>query len=92
MQTDELRPGRCPGRSRFGGDDVTTLVDLPERIRDLADRARRLPPPSHSNPEAFHIARDELGADLEILAATVRELVGGGGCASRTCGCSTAGK
>lgn len=54
---------------------MTTLADLPERLRDLADRARRLPPPSSRDPEAFHIARDELGADLEVLAATVKQLV-----------------
>jgi hypothetical protein len=75
MQADELRPGPRLGASRFGAGHVTELRDIPERLRGLADRARRLPPPSHSNPEAFHIARDELGADLEILAATVRQLV-----------------
>ncbi|MPZ36665.1 MAG: hypothetical protein GEU95_01160 [Rhizobiales bacterium] len=52
-----------------------TLSDLPARLHDLADRARRLPPPSRTDPEAFHIARDELGADLEILAESVAQLV-----------------
>jgi hypothetical protein len=52
-----------------------SFFDLPRQLHDLADRARRLPPPSRTNPEAFHIARDELGADLEILAITVAQLV-----------------
>jgi hypothetical protein len=43
------------------------LVD-PRRVLDLADRARRLPAPSHRDPEAFHIARSELAAELRNLA------------------------
>jgi hypothetical protein len=42
-------------------------------LRDLADRARRLPPPDHRNPEAFHEARSELGGDIEILARQIEQ-------------------
>ena len=44
---------------------------LAVRLRLLAVRARRLPPPDHRNPEAFHEARDELGADIERLARAI---------------------
>lgn len=50
---------------------MTASLDLPalaSRLRDLADRARRLPPPSHRDPNAFHEARDDLGADIEVVA------------------------
>ena len=52
----------------------TNQVDLAafaQRLRDLADRARRLPPPSHRDPNAFHEARDDLGADIEIVARQI---------------------
>jgi hypothetical protein len=39
-----------------------------EELRDLASRARRLPPPCHRNPEAFHEARSELGKDIDAIA------------------------
>ena len=48
--------------------DRPDLAALGERLRDLAGRARRLPPPSHRDPDAFHEARDELGADIDIIA------------------------
>ena len=48
--------------------DRLDLAALGERLRDLAARARRLPPPSHRDPNAFHEARDELGADIDIVA------------------------
>ena len=47
------------------------LAALAQRLRDLADRARRLPPPSHRDPNAFHEARDDLGADIEIVARQI---------------------
>lgn len=43
------------------------------QLMALAHRARRLPPPSHRDPEAFHIARSDLGAEIEAVA---RMLVG----------------
>jgi len=46
---------------------VTTL-DVIARLLELADRARRLPPPNHRNPHAFHEARSELGRDIELVA------------------------
>ena len=48
--------------------DRLDLAALDERLRELAGRARRLPPPSHRDPNAFHEARDELGADIDIVA------------------------
>jgi hypothetical protein len=38
-------------------------------LRDLASRARRLPPPDHRNPHAFHEARSELAADIARVAS-----------------------
>ncbi len=40
-----------------------------ERLLDLADRLRRLPPPDHRDPERFHVARDDLAAELRRVAA-----------------------
>jgi hypothetical protein len=37
-------------------------------LRALADEARRLPPPSARNPEAFHEARDELALRISEVA------------------------
>ena len=37
-------------------------------VRELADRARRLPPPNHRNPDAFHEARSELACDIDKVA------------------------
>ena len=47
------------------------LAALAQRLRDLADRARRLPPPSHRDPNAFHEARDDLGADIDVVARKI---------------------
>ena len=47
------------------------LAALAQRLRDLADRARRLPPPSHRDPNAFHEARDDLGADIDVVARQI---------------------
>jgi hypothetical protein len=38
-------------------------------LRDLASQARRLPPPNHRNPHAFHEARSELAAEIAAIAA-----------------------
>jgi hypothetical protein len=35
---------------------------------DLADAVRRLPPPGHRDPEAFHIAKSDLAAELRHVA------------------------
>jgi hypothetical protein len=39
-----------------------------EDLRAVAHLVRRLPPPYHRNPEAFHIARDALAREIEIIA------------------------
>ena len=41
------------------------------RLLDLADAARRLPPPDHRQPEVFHQAKDDLAAELRDLAMQV---------------------
>ncbi len=38
------------------------------RLLDLADAARRLPPPDRRDPERFHEAKDTLAAELRALA------------------------
>lgn len=69
MHTDELRPGPSGRRALLCPEagHVTTLEAI-AKLRELADRARRLPPPNHRNPHAFHEARDELGRELALLA------------------------
>ena len=57
-----MTPHRTPRARRL---DLATLA---ERLHDLAEAARRLPPPNHRNPEAFHEARSDLGADIERIA------------------------
>lgn len=57
-----------PGPGRNGGDrggDLTTR----ERLLDLADRLRRLPPPDRRDPERFRVARDDLPGEWWRLAA-----------------------
>ena len=44
------------------------LATIAGRLRDLAQAARRLPPPNHRNPEAFHEARSDLGEEIERVA------------------------
>ena len=39
-----------------------------EELRQLAELAGRLPPPSHRRPEAFHEGRSELSGRLRRLA------------------------
>lgn len=46
-----------------------------DRLHELADRARRLPPPHPGRPDAFHEARDELARDLAAAARLVAELL-----------------
>ena len=48
---------------------AVTAPDIATELRKLADRARHLPPPSHTNPALFHEARDELGSEIEALAS-----------------------
>ena len=38
------------------------------RLLALADAARRLPPPDHRQPERFHEAKDDLAAELRVIA------------------------
>lgn len=45
-----------------------STAELATELFEIAERARRLPPPSHRNPEAFHEARSELAHDIEVLA------------------------
>ena len=40
-----------------------------DRLLDLADRLRRLPPPDRRDPERFHLERSDLAAELRALAA-----------------------
>ena len=47
----------------------TRTVTLAARLLTLAEAARRLPPPDRRDPEAFHLARSELAAELRRLAA-----------------------
>ena len=42
---------------------------LAQRLRDLAEAARRLPPPDRRDPERFHVAKSELASALRRLAA-----------------------
>lgn len=50
-------------------DDTDPLA----RLFALADMVRRIPPPDHRNPEAFHICRSELANEIE---STLRKLEG----------------
>ena len=38
------------------------------KLRAIATKVRYMPPPSNSNPEAFHIDRDEQAHAIEQLA------------------------
>ena len=46
-----------------------TAPDLAGRLRDLAEQARRLPPPDRRDPERFHVERDCLAAELRRAAS-----------------------
>jgi hypothetical protein len=56
MSGDRLMPRQIPAGGIAG------------RLFDLADRVRRLPPPGHRDPEAFHIAKSDLAAELRRVA------------------------
>lgn len=45
--------------------------DLARELRELASRARRLPPPTARKPEAFHEGKSELARAIDRLAARV---------------------
>jgi hypothetical protein len=49
---------------------------LSDRLLDLAAQLRRLDPPSHREPERFHIAKSELCAQIAALAHDARERLG----------------
>ena len=57
-----------PGADRADGDGGADVTQR-ERLLDLAERLRRLPPPDHRDPERFHVARDDLAGELRRLAA-----------------------
>jgi len=38
------------------------------RLLALADQVRRIPPPGHRDPEAFHIAKSDIAAELRRMA------------------------
>lgn len=42
-------------------------------LRELAKLARRLPPPNHRKPDAFHEARSELARAMDELAARIEK-------------------
>ena len=48
---------------------------LAGRLFQLADAVRRLPPPGHRDPEAFHIAKSELAAELRSVAREAQRAV-----------------
>lgn len=50
------------------------IAALIAELDELASRARRLPPPSHCRPEAFHEARSELGRDIAAVAAFLKSV------------------
>lgn len=62
--SDNAKPSRDEGRAAIA------------RLRDLAGRARRLPPPSARRPESFHEARDELGREMLDLAQDFERALG----------------
>ncbi len=51
-------------------------INAAARLLELAERARRLPPPDHRNPGAFHEAREELGAAMVALAHELTGAIG----------------
>jgi hypothetical protein len=47
---------------------------LSGRLLDLADQVRRLDPPSHRDPEAFHVAKSDLADELRRAAQDAERL------------------
>jgi len=43
-----------------------------QRLLDLAERVRRLPPPNRLDPERFFLERDELGKAIRLAALALR--------------------
>jgi hypothetical protein len=41
---------------------------IAERLRELAEQVRRLDPPSHREPQQFHIAKSDLMHELRRVA------------------------
>lgn len=52
-----------------GAAPLPPLATLAGRLAEIAEAVRRLPPPDRRDPEAFHLARSELAAELRRLAA-----------------------
>ena len=53
---------------------MTAGLDLPriaDRLRAIARMVDRLPPPSHRDPECFHIARSEQAHEIRKVASTL---------------------
>lgn len=75
MQTDELRPNEQRPKACHVTPPVHRFRELIAKLHTLSGRARRLPPPSCRDPEAFHIARDELAADIDAAAADLARLI-----------------
>lgn len=75
MQTDELRPeAHMAHRAQIPqGQRHAVVSDLLVRLSETAALVRRMPPPSRLNPEAFHIARDALGHELQLITDGLRE-------------------
>jgi hypothetical protein len=45
---------------------VTITAENPvDALKDIASRARCLPPPSHARPHAFHEGRSELAHEID---------------------------
>lgn len=47
---------------------VAQSISLSERLRIIADRVRNLPAPSRLNPEAWHLEKDSVAAELRKLS------------------------
>lgn len=53
-----------------------TPQEAVRRLRELAGRARRLPPPDHRDPERFHVERSELASDISDLTREISRIFG----------------
>jgi hypothetical protein len=73
----------CAGSGGVGGAGVRDVTDrlvprhpassgiagrLSGRLMDLAEQVRRLDPPSHRDPEAFHITKSDIADELRRVA------------------------
>jgi hypothetical protein len=55
---------------------MSGMIDIRDRavaakLREIAKKVRYMPPPSNSDPEAFHIDRDEQAHAIELLAQEI---------------------